>query len=95
MGKRKLNATHLLPQNTFELIPDAQIWPRALNSEIGGNTSDIYLIVSDLGSPSGSGLDFINGMSWLERFYSVYDTENMQVGVANTAFTNSVLNSVV
>ena len=30
--------------------------------------------MQDIGSPSGSGLDFINGYSFLERFYSVFDT---------------------
>ena len=45
---------------------------RSLNTVIGGNADSIYLIVSDLGGPSGEGLDFINGQSFLERFYSVY-----------------------
>ena len=55
-------------QERFELSPNAQIWPRALNTAIGGTTDGIYLIVSDLGTPSGQGLDFINGQSFLERF---------------------------
>ena len=45
---------------SYELTPNAQIWPRALNSTLGGDASKIYLIVSDLGSPSGQGLDFIS-----------------------------------
>ena len=44
---------------TFELTANAQIWPRALNSTLGGDDDGIYLIVADLGSPSGQGLDFI------------------------------------
>ena len=39
---------------------------------IGGSADQIFLIVGDLGSLSGEGLDFINGMTFLERFYSVY-----------------------
>ncbi|KAJ7625723.1 acid protease [Roridomyces roridus] len=78
---------------TYSLIPDAQIWPRALNSQIGGNSDSIYLVVSDLGTPSGEGLDFINGYTWLERFYSVYDTGNRRVGLATTPFTNTIINN--
>jgi hypothetical protein len=31
------------------LSPNAQIWPRALNSLLGGNDSAIYLIAQDVG----------------------------------------------
>ena len=71
-------------QTTFELTANAQIWPRTLNSLIGGNSQNVYLIVNDLGTPSGEGLDFINGFTFLERFYSVFDTANKQVGFAET-----------
>ena len=54
---------------------------------IGGTNDNIYLIVGDLGQDSDSGLSFINGYTWLERFYSVYDTANNRVGIANTEFT--------
>jgi len=50
---------------SYELTPNAQIWPRSLNSEIGGTTDGIYLIVFDTGSSSGSGLDFVNGHGFL------------------------------
>jgi cathepsin E len=78
--------------STFEYTPNAQIWPRSLNSVIGGTSGKIYSIVADLGSNSGQGLDFINGQSWLERFYSVYDTQNQQVGIATTPFTDATTN---
>ncbi|EPQ54403.1 family A1 protease [Gloeophyllum trabeum ATCC 11539] len=77
---------------TFELTPNAQIWPRSLNSTIGGEEGKIYLVTSDLGSPSGSGLDFIDGFAFLQRFYSVYDTTNSQVGIANTPWTDATTN---
>jgi len=73
---------------TYELTPNAQIWPRALNSTIGGKDGQIYLIVSDLGSSFGTGLDFINGFGWLQRFYTVYDTGNKQLGIATTSYTD-------
>lgn len=56
----RLIATCLLEQVTYEFTPNAQIWPRALNSTLGGNQGQIYLIVSDLGSSFGTGLDFIS-----------------------------------
>ena len=63
-----------------------------MNTAIGGQPDDIFLVVADIGTPSGSGLDFINGFTWLERFYSVYDTTNKKVGLANTPFTRATSN---
>ncbi|KZT33267.1 family A1 protease [Sistotremastrum suecicum HHB10207 ss-3] len=77
---------------TYSLTPNAQIWPRTLNTAIGGTASGIYLVVSDLGSHSGNGLDFIMGYTFLERFYSVYDTTNKRVGFATTKYTTSTNN---
>ncbi|KAJ7263179.1 acid protease [Mycena haematopus] len=77
---------------TLELTPNAQIWPRALNSTLGGEEGNIYLIVADMGSNSGSGLDFIDGFGFLQRFYSVFDTTNAQVGFATTEFTTAETN---
>ena len=76
----------------FELTPNGQIWPRSLNTYIGGTSGSIYSIVSDLGSPSGQGLDFANGQTFLERFYSVFDTGNHRVGIATTPFTDATTN---
>ncbi|KAM5546209.1 hypothetical protein V8D89_000335 [Ganoderma adspersum] len=77
---------------TYELTPNAQIWPRSLNTAIGGSASSIYLITADLGSNSGEGLDFIDGYTFLERFYYVYDSANSRVGFATTSFTNATTN---
>ncbi|KAK7695039.1 hypothetical protein QCA50_002227 [Cerrena zonata] len=77
---------------TFELTANAQAWPRNLNTAIGGNANSVYLIVGDLGTPTGEGLDFINGMTFLERFYSVFDTANRRVGLATTSFTHATTN---
>lgn len=49
----------------YGLTANAQIWPRSLNTDIGGSSDSIYLIVNDIGTHSGSGLDFINGYSFL------------------------------
>ena len=72
---------------TFELTANAQLWPRALNGLINGKKDHIYLVIGDVGAPSGSGLDFINGYTFSERFYSVFDTGNSRVGLATTPFT--------
>ncbi|KIP11123.1 hypothetical protein PHLGIDRAFT_64293 [Phlebiopsis gigantea 11061_1 CR5-6] len=77
---------------TYELTANAQIWPRALNTAIGGTAGNVYLIVNSIGTPTGEGFDFINGMSFLERFYSVFDTTNKRVGFATTAATTSTSN---
>ncbi|KIJ66218.1 hypothetical protein HYDPIDRAFT_86415 [Hydnomerulius pinastri MD-312] len=77
---------------SYALTPNGQIWPRSLNTYIGGTSSYVYSIVNDLGTPSGEGLDFINGQTFLERFYSVFDTTNSQVGFATTSYTDATTN---
>ncbi|KDR68915.1 hypothetical protein GALMADRAFT_77916 [Galerina marginata CBS 339.88] len=77
---------------TFELTANGQIWPRALNANIGGTAGAVYLIVANLGSSSGEGLDFALGMTFLQRFYAVLDTANDRVGLANTPFTKATTN---
>lgn len=78
--------------DTYTLTPNAQIWPRALNAVIGGSSDLVYLIVSNLATPSGVGLDFVNGMCFLERYYSVYDTDQNRIGFASTEYTTSTVN---
>jgi cathepsin E len=49
---------------SYALSPNAQIWPRALNTAIGGNDSAIYLVVADVSAPSdwrSSGADTASG----------------------------------
>jgi len=77
---------------TFSLSPNAQIWPRSLNSAIGGTAGSIYLIVGDIGTISGLGLDFINGYTFLERYYTTYDTANHRIGFAATPYTSATTN---
>ncbi|KAG1885598.1 aspartic peptidase domain-containing protein [Suillus subluteus] len=78
--------------NTYTLTPNAQIWPRSLNTNIGGSSTAIYLVVNDIGTASGAGFDFINGYTFLERFYSVFDTTNSRVGFAKTSYTDATTN---
>lgn len=57
---------------TFELTKNAQIWPRSLNSTLGGDEDAIYLVAADNGTDSGSGLDFINGFTWCKYYYIIF-----------------------
>ena len=63
-----------------------------LNTAIGGTADQILLVVSNLGTPSGEGLDFINGMVFIERFFFVFDSLNNEVSIATTQFTNATTN---
>lgn len=74
-------------QVRFELTANAQTWPRSLNTAIGGRSDRIYLVVNDLGRSKGSGFDFILGYTFMERFYTVFDTSKQRVGFAYTPFT--------
>lgn len=50
---------------SLRLAPNAQIFPRSLDVLIGGDADAIYLVVADLGTVSGAGLDFVLGQSFL------------------------------
>ena len=76
----------------YELNANAQIWPRALNDVVGGDKKSIYLVVYDLGSMLSTELGFIAGMPFLERYYSVFDTDRSRVGFATTPFTYADIN---
>jgi len=86
------NLNFVVGGTTFALTPNAQLFPRSLNTQIGGVAGDFYLIVASLGTPAGEGLDFINGYAFLERFYSVFDTAGRRVGFATTPFTTATTN---
>ena len=74
----------------YEFNANAQIWPRTLNQLIGGEKDLIYLIVSDLGPETSQETGFIAGMTFLQRFYVVFDSCENRVGLANTQFTDSM-----
>ena len=79
----------IVDDTTYELIPNAQILPRTTNTGIiGGDNDHLYLVVFDLGQIDSTGLDYIAGMTFLQRYYSVYDQDCPSVGFAKTPFTD-------
>ncbi|KAG2067469.1 family A1 protease, partial [Suillus decipiens] len=79
-------------EQIYRLIPNAQIWPRSLNEKIEGGANDIFLIVKPLTTPTGAGCDFINGYVFLQRFYTVFDDQRHQFGIARHKFTKAIAN---
>lgn len=68
---------------TFEITVEQYRWPADQYAVIGGDASKCYLGVGDIGSDSGSGLDFTVGYNTLKHFAVVFDTANTRVGIAN------------
>ena len=60
-----------------------------MNYAIGGSDQYAYLLVGDIGHVSGSGMDIILGMPFIERFYTVFDYTHGVVGVGYTEYTDN------
>ncbi|KAG2054184.1 aspartic proteinase [Suillus hirtellus] len=86
------NLNFNIGSETYTLTPNGQIWPRILNTYIGGSSDAIYLVVNDIGTPSGQGFDFVNGYTFAERFYCVFDTSRSRIGFAQTPYTGATTN---
>ncbi|KAG2071241.1 aspartic peptidase A1 [Suillus decipiens] len=85
------NLNFHIGEQTYSLTRNAQIWPRSINSQIGGQTDSMYLVVCDLGSVGGQE-DFSLGYVFMQRFYVAYDATNSRIGFAKTAFTAATTN---
>ncbi|KAJ3831788.1 hypothetical protein F5878DRAFT_672975, partial [Lentinula raphanica] len=78
--------------------PNAQLFPRAFNTEIGGSADDIFLIVASSGSTAVSEVGCIMGQTFLQRTYSAFVTPSGDpsgagtVGFATTPFTDATTN---
>ena len=48
--------------------------------------------MNDLGDTGISDVNFIDGMTFLERFYYVWDVTNSRVGFATTEYTTATTN---
>jgi hypothetical protein len=80
----------------FEFTRNAQIFPRALNWMINGTSGYAYIMIYGIGAlhlpPSVVVPQCILGYPFLERFYTVFDAPNRQIGFASTPFTYSEIN---
>ncbi|KAJ3555657.1 hypothetical protein NM688_g2452 [Phlebia brevispora] len=77
----------------FALTANAQILPRSMNVDLGIDPSLCVLIALSTYSPSGTtGIDFVDGQVFMERFYTVYNSANSSVGFANTPLTRAIIN---
>ncbi|KAI0762221.1 aspartic peptidase domain-containing protein [Fomes fomentarius] len=83
-------------ENIFEFTANAQIFPRKFNAALGGTSEFVYLVMGDIGAflldNVEDGLNFVNGVAFLERFYYAYDFASDMVGFAATPFTNAHTN---
>ncbi|KAG2367201.1 hypothetical protein BDR07DRAFT_1448971 [Suillus spraguei] len=73
----------------FSLTPKAQIWPRSLLRSNDPDDIYLYLVVMDLETEFGEGLDFRLGYTFMQRFYTVLDGSSKQIGFASTQFTDA------
>ncbi|KAL4065642.1 aspartic peptidase domain-containing protein [Scleroderma yunnanense] len=81
----KMHSLHFnIGGSSFSLDVRAQLVPASQNMAWGGHTSKYYGIVGQIGNYSGAGFDFILGLSFMERFYAVFDAERGRVGLAYT-----------
>jgi hypothetical protein len=80
----------------FELTPNAQIFPRALNGMINDTSDSFYTMINDIGAintpPSVVKPQCVLGYPFLERFYTVFDAPKRRIGFASTPFTKSEIN---
>ncbi|KAB5591305.1 hypothetical protein CTheo_5264 [Ceratobasidium theobromae] len=78
---------------SYEFTPNAQLWPRALNTALGGKADAYYSVISALTDfEADTGSNFINGYVFLQRFYSAYDASKSRIGFATTSSTYAIVN---
>lgn len=58
---------------TFEIPPEDQLWPRALNDVAGGPEDDSYLVYVEMYNDSGVEISLINGFTWRKSLLSQYE----------------------
>ena len=80
-------------QSSFALTPDGQrLAPSTSRKHYKRNTSKQYdIFIGSNNQFSGNGSAFTLGIPWLRRFFVVYDSDNQRVGVANTSYTDALV----
>ncbi|CAO3666850.1 unnamed protein product [Umbelopsis ramanniana] len=76
----------------YEFTPNAQIFPRNLNTQVGGVENKTYLIIDEHTTRPGKDFGFVLGQTFMERFYFVFDAGKHRIGIATTEFTNATSN---
>jgi len=74
----------------FILDAAAQLLPKDQNVVWGADPDTQYGYIGPMGQISGTGLDFIIGQKFMERYYAVFDASNSRVGFGYTDHTFSV-----
>jgi len=81
------NITFTVGGTAFTLNKFAQLVEQGLYSAFGLSSSNYYAWITN-GGTDVQDVNFIIGQKFLERFYSVFDTNNNRVGFATTANSN-------
>ncbi|KAG2073363.1 family A1 protease [Suillus decipiens] len=76
----------------LSFVPNAQIWPRSLNNKIQGGDNDIFLIVKSLPTAASAEYAFVSGYVFLQRVYTVFDSDRRRVGFAQSVFIDASTN---
>lgn len=76
--------TFVVGGTNFTLTKEQYIVPQNLVTLFGGQAGQYLSVIGDLGQSQGA-LQFILGQSFLEYYYSVYDTAQGRVGLATRA----------
>jgi len=79
-------------EETYEFTKNAQIWPRSLNYAIGGTDDRVYLIIGQSERLEQQGLGFVNGQTFLERFFHIFNGDERVFGIATTEYTYAETN---
>ncbi|KAN0079881.1 Aspartic peptidase domain containing protein [Tylopilus felleus] len=69
----------------FTLDVDAQLLPQRMNRFWGGNAGKRYSFVCPIGHITGHGLDFILGIPFMEKYYTVHDADEQRIGFARAS----------
>ncbi|KAN0074477.1 Aspartic peptidase domain containing protein [Tylopilus felleus] len=70
------------PTHEFTLDVESQLLPEGMNTAWGGDAGKHYGIIVPIGHFSGQGFDFILGIPFLEKYYTVYDADKQRIGFA-------------
>ncbi|KAG9116361.1 hypothetical protein FRC07_007461 [Ceratobasidium sp. 392] len=78
---------------SYEFTPNAQLWPRSLNTQLGGKADSYYSVVNTLTDfEADTGSSFVCGYVFLQRFYTAYDQSKRRIGFATTSSTYANVN---